>query len=285
MEAVADAMGGLNDTIRLHAGLPYTLSQQGLPDDYTHGDLDIVGPGQVEIIGDGAATTVIDANHIDRIFNVAGHLEITGVTLRNGKPSTASHTDGGAILVNGGNVTVERCVLDSNDAIGHYGGAIAATSSAFLVMTGTTIRLNAASLGGGIATLGSFVTIRMSAIVQNSSGNGGGLYQNNGISTIENSTFALNDSTGNGGGISIGGGTLKLNNATVAGNLADSDGDGSGLGGGIDDGAPISIVVSNSIFKNSNGFTHDVDDCHATHDVNDVFYLINFLFAGGPAPV
>src|SRR5207244_1801420 len=58
MEAVADAMVGLNATIRLHAGLPYVLSQQGLPDDNTHGDLDIVGPGLVEIIGDGAATTV-----------------------------------------------------------------------------------------------------------------------------------------------------------------------------------------------------------------------------------
>jgi len=81
--AIIAANGGAGaDIINLPAGT-YGLAIGGRCEDAAAtGDLDITAP--VTIVGAGALTTIIDANGIDRVFDVAADLDLQGVTIRNG---------------------------------------------------------------------------------------------------------------------------------------------------------------------------------------------------------
>jgi hypothetical protein len=268
-EANAKSGNFESSTIFLPGGAPYVLSQQGLPDDVSHGDLNITGYGTIEIKGDGAAVTVIDANHIDRIFHAGTNLKIGGVTLKNGKPSTASHTQGGgAIFIYDGTLTLIGCVLESNDSSGSGNGGAISVLAGGLTMTDTTVRLNTAGVGfgGGISVVNTIGTIRTSTLSENTADYGGGIYQSGNSLNIENSTIYLNSAATHAGGIAVDGNTstMKLNNVTLASNDADSDADGVGQGGGISVVTGASVVLKNSILVNLNGFTHDYDDCLGT---------------------
>ncbi len=120
------------DIIMLPAGV-YTLSVVGDVDGAP--DLDITD--DLTIIGAGATNTIIDANQLDRIFDVirsdalpaltaipggSPEFSLSDVTLRNGQAGVDE--DGGAIRSHStGNLTLDRCVLMDNEA-GASGGAI-----------------------------------------------------------------------------------------------------------------------------------------------------------------
>jgi hypothetical protein len=90
-----------------------------------NGDLDLttpaVGSPLVNVLGAGAATTVIDAGQIDRVLRVhAGRVAaISGVTLRNG--ATAVNDGGGGIL-NEGLLNLDSVEVSGNNSTNKYGG-------------------------------------------------------------------------------------------------------------------------------------------------------------------
>src|SRR5262245_44902326 len=80
----ANALSG-TDTINLGA-TTYTLTIPGVTEDAAAtGDLDITKP--VNIVGAGATSTTIDANSIDRVFDIlpgAGNVSMSGLTITDG---------------------------------------------------------------------------------------------------------------------------------------------------------------------------------------------------------
>lgn len=244
--------------IRLPAGT-YTLTRPvNGSDGEDNGDVNLTVPntaGQyIAIYGAGAESTIIDGNHLDRVFSIdAGRVAaISDVTIRNGLPPVAA---GGAIL-NRGSLLVADCVIEDNasaaDGGGIYnenllnifdstigsnsaqvnGGGI--YSSGTLLIGNSTIRANHAhhfSEGGGGMYVSGPTTLRGSSLYLNTANNGAGIL-NVGQLTVVNSTVSYNRADTNGGGIYNFGGAFVYN-ATVVGNDADYDDNGDGDGGGV----------------------------------------------------
>ena len=192
------------DTINIPAGT-YLLSIAGTSEDASAaGDLDITG--NVTIIGAGAASTIIDAGAIDRVFHITGvfAVNISGVTI-------------------------------SNALSGANGGGIYNLNSGALTLTNVAVSGNTAQIGGGIFNEGT-LTITSSAISGNTAtglanSSSGGIF-NSGTVNLANVTISGNSALGNGGGI-YNSGTANLTNVTITNNAADSDNSGDGFGGGI----------------------------------------------------
>ncbi|MGB7877061.1 MAG: CSLREA domain-containing protein, partial [Anaerolineales bacterium] len=166
----ANALSGA-DMIALPAGT-YTLSIAGTGEDAAAtGDLDITG--SLEIVGAEAETTIIDADDLDRVFQIFPHDSLTaqGLTIRNGNGDMGS-------------------------------GVYVAPGGTFILNEGV-IADNIASSGGGVFSSGN-TTIRGSLVVNNSSSldDGGGLFASStGIMILENSTVANNSAANYGGGL------------------------------------------------------------------------------------
>jgi CSLREA domain-containing protein len=276
---------------------PYTLNitRSGLSEDAATGDLDVLA--DMTIVGGGASTTVVDASTLgDRILAVgSGHtLTISGLTLRNGRPSPSSEggaalvhgtlhisdcvvtgcwaTYGGGFYIPGGAVTITRCVIDQNSASYSAGGIDVADST--VTITSSTISRNvAAEFGGGIDVVGTTtLTIVGSSIWGNRSiESGGGIHTWSSPITakIVDSTISGNSAGENGGGISSEAtGTTALYSVTVAANEADSYRTGAGRGGGVwnAQGSVFTfvdtIIATNSETLLFNGTWYPVDgDC------------------------
>ena len=76
------------------------------------------------INGGGAATTVIDGNGTDRVFEVIGQvaLILNGVTVTNGNTSTSTVKDGGGILGANSSLVVLRHSTNLSDGLGRPAG-------------------------------------------------------------------------------------------------------------------------------------------------------------------
>jgi hypothetical protein len=224
------------DTISLPVGI-YILSIGGDDDAAHKGDLDITS--DVAIVGAGASATIIDANGLDRVFDVlGGSVSIANITIREGLAAT----NGGALYNRAGSsVTLTAGILQENAA--DAGGAI--YNAGMLTLDKSTIIGNLAGYGGGIENIGT-LRVTASAIINNTAnatlvptgGAGGGLYNNGVLGSaaalaVINSTISGNKATIDGGGIYNIQGTIHLDNATIAKNTADSDSNNSGDGGGI----------------------------------------------------
>ncbi|MEM7345199.1 MAG: choice-of-anchor Q domain-containing protein, partial [Chloroflexota bacterium] len=206
-----------NDYILTVPAGTYTLLLSGTDDTNDMGDLDITD--NLIINGAGSVSTIIDANTIDRVFEVRPNVltEFNDVTITQGNEGTGS---GGGILVN---------------------------SSSVATVTNSRLMNNTAQSGGGIYAFG----IGATAIVINSSiqgnmavssGSGGGLGTNSGNLTIINSTITNNQATGgagSGGGISQVGGVGEVRNSTIFSNSAT-------FGGAIDHSSTGQLTVLNS---------------------------------------
>ena len=189
-----NALTGAN-TISLPAGT-YKFTIPGTGDGSSEsGDLDITG--SVEIIGAGADTTIIDADQLDRIFQIAtgASLTVQSLTIRDGNRDTGA---GVYVAPNGTFVLDEGVIAD-----------------------------NVASSGGGVFSSGD-TTIRRSLIANNSSSSddgGGFVVTSNGMLVLENSTVANNSAANDGGGLMMtGDAEVSLNNVTFAGNSAERGG-------------------------------------------------------------
>lgn len=288
----ANATAG-DHTITLPAGT-YTLSRTGSSEDANStGDLDInLGSGKtLTINGASAASTIIDANDLDRVFHIlSGTVVINNVTITDGTaPTGTGRRGGGGIYIAGSSVlTLNNCVLSDNTAnvdngaTGGGGGALENNGGA-VTINSSTFSGNTAVRGGAIyVNSGKVVTVTKSIFSGNTaSGSGGGLY-NIGTSTITESLFTNNSATLTGGGLhNYSGGQITLTNSTLSGNTSVNGGgvrnyDGTltfthctisgntattGSGGGILRVAGT-VNLSNSIVANNSAATGP--DCSGT---------------------
>ena len=219
------------------------------------------------INGLGAENIIIDANGINRVFNIDDGNEDTQIDVAlNGLAITGSSRgefdfDGTSTLLNsgGGILNSENLEVNNTDIYNNevfYSGAGISSSGTLTVnnsaIYSNVVRNDANSIsaaGGGISSSGT-LTVNNSAIYSNSvsvgdAGATGGGIANAGTATINQSTINDNGVGGrgnNGGGIENREGDLTITNSTISGN-------GSNLAGGIFNNAG-EVTVTSTIIAN-----------------------------------
>ena len=275
----ANRTTGLGATILIPAGT-YTLT---IPfagvDGEENGDLNLTTPGSgspvITITGAGAGVTIIDANHLDRVFHVHPDrgAAISDVTIRNGYLAGANANGGG--IYNEGSLTVSRAAISANHVAVGQGGGINNAPLASLTLVNSTLSQNssdyfggaidnsgsldlrnstlsqntALTVGGAISSSGT-LKVSSSTIFGNGSNDGGGIYTGTGTLYVINSTISQNYANTNGGGILKYGtsGLVALYNTTIIDNDADHDRDQlGGIGGGVYSGAGARFIVVNTL--------------------------------------
>ncbi len=176
------------------------------------------------ITGPGAGSLAISGGGSNAMFSTnSGTTTISGLTLEDGSDGGSG---GGAILNNGGTLSIADCTFSGNTST-FYGGAISSTGS--LSVTGSTFSDNSATSGaagaGAILVVGT-ATIDSSTFSGNTAAGVAGAIDNQGNLTVTNSTFAGNSTSAIGGGILNNPGTASISNSTFWGNSAESDGAG-----------------------------------------------------------
>ena len=197
-----------------------TLDLTGLSGTIALASGELLVDKSLTIQGPGAKILSVSGSHLFRVFDVTAAapatVDISGLTIRDGKPQGGT-SGGGGILFNGGasfgTYRLTECEIRENDA-----------STA------------GNPLGGGIDNEGGNVSIQRCAIVDNTATFRGGGIQNQGFGsmTIVNSTIAGNSA----GTTGIGGAIrnllpLTLVNCTIVGNSAQTAGNVSRSGGTI----------------------------------------------------
>ena len=235
------AAAGEGDTIDL-SGLhcsTITLSQGAIP--VLLDDLTVVGPG--------AGALAIDGAGADRVFVHYGYgtLDLQTLSVRDGVSRVSGyHVTGGACILSGGYVTLDRSSVSGCLASGEgvYGGGILARGVTLYTSTlsgntalGSHPNTFTAAYGGGAMAYQGTATLYASTVSGNratfqagdthgSYDTGGGVFSDLGGYAYA-STFSGNYSYGSGGGIATHG-PFFLAQSTFSGNMAKAKG-----GGGI----------------------------------------------------
>lgn len=226
-EAIATANGdSAQDTIYLGEGT-YELSISGTDEIMgMTGDLDILT--SMEIIGMGPKRTIIDANSIDRVFNVSTSgvtLLLRGLTITGGWLGSQQTLQGSGLRLytTDASVTLETCIVEENYSTSSdptWGGAIYVNYSD-LTVRDSLIRSNTAGRGGAIYIVGdnADVVIERSTIYNNTTFNGTGAVDST-YSTvaIDNSTISDNHTSSGTGGVRNEYGTMTITRSTLSGN-------------------------------------------------------------------
>lgn len=283
--AVTDA--GSGDIVVLAPG-SYTLGSslqinQGITLQSASGS-----PGDTII--EAAETSVDGVISIGSISAPGYDVTLRGLTVRNGKSSGSTGQGlGGGIAYftqSGGNLTIDRCILDNNVARDAGGAICVVTTQSYqtpcVVITDTTISHNntledstvQGNGGGGICLAGGTgiinLTVRNSTLSGNTCGcssiarGGGAILSSSGANniTIVNSTISGNTSgtttgIGYGGGICLSSGdTLTIVNTTITGNsspLPTGPDYTIGLGGGIFLASGTTATIENTIVSGNTG--------------------------------
>ncbi len=239
------------DTILIPPG---TIVLTGAAGDNANADGDLDVLKNLTILGAGPELTIVDANGVDRVFDVASGVTavVAGLTMRGGSvdPAAIFFSSGGGLL-NHGHTTLHDVIVEGNFAGG--GGGIASFDGS-MVIEGSTIRNNSSTgitaNGGGISNF-AIMTIAHSTLTGNevfgasASTLGGGLINVDTL-TVFDSTISENTAS-QGGGIfqAASAASLNLTNVTVAGNRAVQP-----FGGGIAVHGPAVSVV-NSLFADN----------------------------------
>lgn len=265
--------------IHLPAGT-YAITIAGSGEDINAtGDYDVTKP--ISIIGAGSGSTIIDANSVDRLFDVrtAGvDIALSSVKLANGNSGAAN---GGCVFYNMGgvgNITVSNSIIDGCD--GAQGGALYTNSSSTITIIGSTLSNNTGTSDGGAMYGGTFAISGASSFTSNSSGgSGGAIYALGtvnstgatfggaagngnhadtatkrggavyvaGAGTFTDCTISYNTSAQNGGGI-YGGAGITITNSTISYNTATL-----GNGGGVYAAGTLTINATTTIDHNGAG--------------------------------
>lgn len=247
-----------NDTITLSA-TTYTLSRanaDGDEDFATTGDLDILDTnGTITINGAGVSSTIIDANDIDRVFEVATNaaLTLTNLKVTGGLLGAAS----GAGISNSGALTLSRVNVTENYTSGdpihitlYYGIGMYCASGSVTVSDSTISENRFADgvngiNGGGLYTTDSCetVTVNRTTFSNNEGYEGGGVHVNASTETtitLTDVTWIGNDSARSGAGLHIDGeegdNPVVVNRAYFTLNEAESS------GGGIFTDGPLQVT-------------------------------------------
>ena len=210
------------DTIELPVGT-YVLTIPGQNENLgATGDLDIIGT--LTIVGEGAETTIIDGNSLDRVFHIhfGANVTVSGVTVHNG-----NGTSGGGIFIDEGRLTLINSAVSGNTASLSGGGIF--NDEAILTLTNSTVSGNTVNAGGGgVYNDEGTVTITNSIVSDNIANAAGGIFNDFGTLTLIDSSVSNNRVIeGFGGGIAhLGFRRLTLTNSTVSGNEANVAGGG-----------------------------------------------------------
>lgn len=245
----------------------YTLTRpQNGANGEDNGDLNLTTPlsadQNVVISGAGASSTIIDAQQIDRVFDIRKDRTVTirRLTIRNG---LAQSNAGGGILTEG-KLTVGDAVIENNSTQSVGGGL---SAGGVVTVSRSILRSNHAGGSGGGAYLGatSMVVIRDSTLADNNSNDqGGGVFvYTGGTAYLVNSTLSNNTANDSGGG-AYNAGTLGLYNTTFVGNDADHDHDVlGGIGGGVFNLSGRRMIAVNSLMAGNTVMNTPVlDDCN-----------------------
>jgi CSLREA domain-containing protein len=261
----ANASLGTADTIVLPSTKPYVLANAGTGEDGAMaGDLDITNDA-LRIVHPGPGRAPIDANGIERVFEVFTGAPATFQKLVIAGGHAAGVNGYGGGIRSYARVTLIGTIVRGNRAA-QCGGGIHVQNGAPLVLRGSAVTGNLADGdGGGISAScfgdGGATTVRNSTVSGNRSdadgsgnGYGGGIYLQNAInaqSLFFQSTFAGNRAGRDGGGIYTDLGRLRVERTTVSGNRTKT------TGGGIEvDGTNPFLLVNSTVAGNradSNG--------------------------------
>lgn len=260
--------GSFTVRIKVPAG-NYALNPPVGADGEASGDLNLdapLSPGLITVIeGASAATTVIDANQLDRVMSIAVNRKVTlsNLTIRGGNSSDGggirsygpltlldsiveNNAGGTAGGIFGVYMNIQRCIFRYNS--GYSGGALSfGYSPDASVVQDSSFHHNTAFDGGAILNLpGAGVEIINSTITDNSAGEMGGGIDNRAKLLLVNSTISRNTATYSGGGITNFQATILATRSTISANAAGND------GGGLNN-AGIAVFVNSTISGNAAG--------------------------------
>jgi hypothetical protein len=237
----ANTISGQGTEIVLPAGT-YTLTRPATgangPDS---GDLNLTTPANgnpaIALIGAGAATTIIDANGLDRVFyvDVDRQASLTGITIRNGYIEDTDGSAGGGGIFSFGDLEISYSVIRDHTLIGDiaYGGGIA--SGGTLILSESVVRDNEVvggntGSGGGLYNFGR-LDVDLSLIERNTTSGtffeGGGITNNGeGAMLFLRRTTLRDNTTRYGGGIYNKDGRLLVTESLIHDNTAEASGGG-----------------------------------------------------------
>ena len=275
------------------------------------GDLDLTGGGPVVITGVNSSVTAIDANSIDRVFDLpnGGTLTLRDLKVANGVAKDPFPAFGGGIWGRDTSEIVLEDVRVENNHSPVGGGGIqmsGAGSSLTLIdsfVEGNSVAATPNQGGGGLQTGGS-LTISGGAVWQNTAfsdaNSGGGGIRALGPTEISNSIISQN-STGDGNAAVQNGGkggaiffravagpiTLEITSTTLASNSSEDD------GGAIHaSGADASVEIEGSTLQSNTSATEEsgknveggaIHLADASLDVSATRFVLNKAL-GPPAP-
>jgi hypothetical protein len=167
-----------DDVINLPAE-HYILTISGQDeDDATTGDLDVLD--NVSIYGEGAEVTIVDADAIDRVFDLhTGILELVGLTVTGGSAITSTTSIGGGIQATGSLLTMGACRVVGNTA--NLGGGIYGSAATDVQISDTLLEGNSAQDLGYVNPWGAAIRAQgglslSSSTVSNNVGAGDGYF-------------------------------------------------------------------------------------------------------------
>ena len=236
------------------------------------GDLDVIA-GTLTLIGNSSAASLVDANSIDRAFDVDANASIT---VRNAGITgglVLDNRDGGGIR-SFGSVELDGALLTGNTAGGNGGGLyVEAASTGTVTITASEISANGADFGGGVFNNSSTpVTVVDSVITANGAMTDGGGIFNDRISrlSITGTTLSGNSAGRNGAGFYNNDlADVAISDSTLTANSA-------GLGGG---GLFNELAATATIANSTVAFNHATDGAGIYNDDGTVTISISAVSA------
>jgi len=221
-----------SDRIVLPSRGRYELARPSTAEDGAlDGDLDVTN-SPLTIVHTGPGHATVDANGIDRVFEVFAGAPTQLVRLRIVGGDNPSGTEGaGGGIRTYANLRLVECAVVGNHAVGSdgYGGGIQAVAGRLTILRSVVSRNVADDSSGAIDVANHGVVIKGSSITRNRASFAGVSYMyGDGASRIERTTISGNRSTGETGGIyfSESAGNLTILRSTISGNVAATDGGG-----------------------------------------------------------
>ena len=195
------------DVIDFEAGLTGTIT-------LTSGELAITD--DLTINGPGTGALTVSGGRASRVFDITGTptVSISGLTIADGMAGSGAPrlaSAGGGILNDGGTLTLDSVVLDSDQALGGAGSAGMGAGH-----SGGTGGSGDAGLGGGVYNGGGSVTITNSTLSNDTAQGGGG--GTGGFSLVGG--IGGGGGTGQGGSLYAGDGSVTVTNSTLADDTA-----------------------------------------------------------------
>jgi hypothetical protein len=177
--------------------------------------------GNLSIVGNGPANTVIDGYRTNRVFNVlaGANCMISDLTVQGSGPILTGYPYGTMAIVNGGAMSISNCFVHDT------GSGSPGVGAGGIASGGTGLVLNKVVVSNNVAAYGAFSASNVRAtncLFINNSENDGAPIGVGGDSVFSDTTFTKNSArlTGQGGGIWAGG-NLTLLNCNVVSNWGD----------------------------------------------------------------